>query len=353
MHSAAAPGRRGLGGSSIETGNYLGTSRSVVRQSQRFRENESGNAMKALLGADHLAWDTKNKQGVFKGQRAHTGDMAPALLPEPAPPKIITCPYRVGDAVIYRQANGDLQQVTVAQVNTNVALGEEPYVAVRMHDGNVRDTVLERLSPVPIAGPVPEPEPEPEPTRRRGRRRDPGHHNHAQTPASHLGYASDVDTGGRRGSSHGFDRNYGSPPGSVHMPGVYGRQQTAVYGMNGSEHIGGSNRYGRQPADGSSAYDRPKHDRSSKYGRHQIDEGYSSPSWQSPSNGGAALPRRKKDGLHAAHAGSDSGGYSRTRPVGGAGDARHSRRVTGGDGHGTPSTDRQVRVLFTTGHDWA
>ena len=54
-------------GASIENGNRLGQ-RPVVRQSRTYRQNESGNAMKAALGHDELAWETDALQGVFAGQ---------------------------------------------------------------------------------------------------------------------------------------------------------------------------------------------------------------------------------------------------------------------------------------------
>ena len=57
---------------SIETGNRLG-SRPVVRQSKNYRVNESGNAMKGLLGNDGLAWDHEKQEGVFKGQSVYDG----------------------------------------------------------------------------------------------------------------------------------------------------------------------------------------------------------------------------------------------------------------------------------------
>ena len=59
-------------------GNQLG-SRPCVRQSQLFRQNESGNTMKSLLGSSHLAWDTKHTQGAYAGRPAydaHTDYMA-------------------------------------------------------------------------------------------------------------------------------------------------------------------------------------------------------------------------------------------------------------------------------------
>ena len=60
-------------GHSIENGNRLGN-RPVVRQSKIYRTNESGNAMKSLLGQDNLAWDTEKQQGVFSGQAVYDGE---------------------------------------------------------------------------------------------------------------------------------------------------------------------------------------------------------------------------------------------------------------------------------------
>ena len=51
-------------------GNQLG-SRPCVRQSQLFRQNESGNTMKSLLGSRHLQWDTKHTQGAYDGRPAY------------------------------------------------------------------------------------------------------------------------------------------------------------------------------------------------------------------------------------------------------------------------------------------
>ena len=66
-----SPNYRGpAGGQSIEVGNRLGT-RPVVRQSQFYRTNESGNQMKDVLGHSHLSWDTQQQQGVFAGQAVY------------------------------------------------------------------------------------------------------------------------------------------------------------------------------------------------------------------------------------------------------------------------------------------
>ena len=52
--------------SSQNVGNHVGN-RPCVRQSQLFRRNESGNAMKELMGQSSLQWDTKKLQGAYTG----------------------------------------------------------------------------------------------------------------------------------------------------------------------------------------------------------------------------------------------------------------------------------------------
>jgi hypothetical protein len=149
----------------MERGNQLGKDRSVVRQSKLFRQNESGNAMKGLLGQENLSWDTERKQGVFAGQQAYDasgtapqfdsrGQASPAAAPAPAPAAPAASPYRKGDTVMYTGRDGAVTQVTVSHVSTNVPLGEEPEISVRMPDGNVRETVLARLAPAPAPAPA-------------------------------------------------------------------------------------------------------------------------------------------------------------------------------------------------------
>ena len=75
---------------SIERGNTLGE-RSTVRQSSYFRQYESGNNVKDLLGTGNLKWDVDKKEGVFAGHSVYDGrnlDYKPAT-PQPqyqAPP---------------------------------------------------------------------------------------------------------------------------------------------------------------------------------------------------------------------------------------------------------------------------
>ena len=60
------------GSGSIERGNQLGD-RSSVRQSRYFRQYESGNAVKSILGTDNLRWDENKKEGVFAGHAVYDG----------------------------------------------------------------------------------------------------------------------------------------------------------------------------------------------------------------------------------------------------------------------------------------
>ena len=70
FHSSPGGGNSRYTG--IENGNRLGE-RPVVRQSKFFRENESGNQMKNILGHDNLSWDADKQQGVFQGQSVYDG----------------------------------------------------------------------------------------------------------------------------------------------------------------------------------------------------------------------------------------------------------------------------------------
>ncbi|CAE8626581.1 unnamed protein product [Polarella glacialis] len=55
-------------------GNSLG-SRSCVRQSKYFRQYESGNAMKGILGTPNLAWDPHKKEGAYLGHKVYDADL--------------------------------------------------------------------------------------------------------------------------------------------------------------------------------------------------------------------------------------------------------------------------------------
>jgi hypothetical protein len=67
-------------------------------------------------------------------QMAHTTVAAAATL-------------SAGDSALYSERDGSVVRVTVTAVSTNVPAGEEPEISVRMEGGNVRQTVLARLTP--------------------------------------------------------------------------------------------------------------------------------------------------------------------------------------------------------------
>lgn len=60
-------------------GNSLGD-RSCVRQSKLYRQYESGNGVKDILGSSHLAWNANEKEGAYKGHKVydHNRDNGPA-----------------------------------------------------------------------------------------------------------------------------------------------------------------------------------------------------------------------------------------------------------------------------------
>ena len=70
-------------------GNTLGA-RPCVRQSKLYRQHESGNAAKSLLGMGNLAWSIDHKEGAYKGQRAydhHSQNGGFNVRPAPSEPR--------------------------------------------------------------------------------------------------------------------------------------------------------------------------------------------------------------------------------------------------------------------------
>eukprot|EP00667_Euglena_gracilis_P015347 EG_transcript_15966 len=63
------------GGELQNVGNQL-SNKSCVRQSKYYRQYESGNAIKALLGHDQLLWDVNHRQGVWDGMPVTGADAA-------------------------------------------------------------------------------------------------------------------------------------------------------------------------------------------------------------------------------------------------------------------------------------
>ena len=84
QHPSTTKTMSGLHDSSIERNNVLGD-RSCVRQSRYFREYESGNNVKALLGTENLCWSTTKKEGVFDGHTVFDGRTKDTSDAETAP----------------------------------------------------------------------------------------------------------------------------------------------------------------------------------------------------------------------------------------------------------------------------
>ena len=73
-------------GGSIERNNKL-NDKPFTRQSQLYREKESGNGMKGVLGHDHLAWDPNRQQGAFEGQSVYNAKSQQYQQLPPAAPQ--------------------------------------------------------------------------------------------------------------------------------------------------------------------------------------------------------------------------------------------------------------------------
>ncbi|CAM9154797.1 unnamed protein product [Chrysoparadoxa australica] len=63
------------GNKAMNTGNKIG-SRPVVRLSKLYRQHESGNAVKSLMGGGNLVWDINRLEGAFKGTKAYDSSQA-------------------------------------------------------------------------------------------------------------------------------------------------------------------------------------------------------------------------------------------------------------------------------------
>mmetsp|Transcript_94990 Transcript_94990/g.163972 ORF Transcript_94990/g.163972 Transcript_94990/m.163972 type:complete len:276 (-) Transcript_94990:1054-1881(-) len=100
------------------TGNVLGN-RSCVRQSKYFRQYESGNNVKHLLGQDSLVWDTNKKQGVYSGVPVYNGDTHRLTS--------------VGDSLKLPTLNPSKRGTVVQQLNDEGGAGYQP----RFEDGGV------------------------------------------------------------------------------------------------------------------------------------------------------------------------------------------------------------------------
>lgn len=315
----------------MERGNHLGTDRSVVRQSKLFRQNESGNAMKGLLGQENLSWDTEKKQGVFAGQHAFDASaggpspLAPAPAPRPAP---AVSPYNKGDSVLYTGRDGSVLQVTVSHVSTNVPLGEEPEISVRMPDGNVRETVLARLSPAPLPATT-------DATAERAAAPDAyTTHRHERTPGHRTGNGGGATPVAHGGANVG---GIGGIGGGSYSPTATSRR-SGDPGYRGSweerEHGGHSRRQpvpapAPAPASYSAGYD------SRSYG--------AGPGRSSSSSSGTGASSRRHRSPHSRSSAQHSRGRSRSSSSSSGKGSRPMRSSSSSSSHRSSDRDRSTR----------
>ena len=60
----------GTAGMTQNQGNVIGD-RPCVRQSRLFRQHDSGNTMKDLMGQGHTKWDVNQQQGAYQGKAVY------------------------------------------------------------------------------------------------------------------------------------------------------------------------------------------------------------------------------------------------------------------------------------------
>ena len=61
--------------------------------------------------------------------------------------------YKKGDRVLYLdKRDGVRKEVTIHTINNNVGPGEDPDISIKMDNGQIRETVIERLKPVQGGG---------------------------------------------------------------------------------------------------------------------------------------------------------------------------------------------------------
>ena len=60
--------RHNSGSDTQNQGNTLGD-KACVRQSKLYRQHESGNSIKGILGKDSLMWETDVQEGAYKGKK--------------------------------------------------------------------------------------------------------------------------------------------------------------------------------------------------------------------------------------------------------------------------------------------
>ena len=104
----ASQGRRGhvsLPYGTQNQNNMLGD-RPVVRQSKIYRQNESGNAMKSLLGVENLAWNTDQQQGAYEGMGVYDPSGGHAGIDPRGDPRLMPEERRVPKRVAFLPVGG-------------------------------------------------------------------------------------------------------------------------------------------------------------------------------------------------------------------------------------------------------
>ena len=100
-------------------------------------------------------WESRNCSGEEVEEKKTTSERVKDWLEEgdssvvpdtPVTQKDI--PFSKGDTVMYASREGKSIPVKIVHINMNVPLGEDPEISIEMDGGKVRDTVLERLTPV-------------------------------------------------------------------------------------------------------------------------------------------------------------------------------------------------------------
>ena len=112
---------------------------SVRRKTNRKVRRKTNRKVRRKTNRKVCRRSKRYKRSKMRGGSADAEEAAPA-------------PYKKDDVVLYTDARtGNVLQVSIDGVSTNVPLGEEQEISIRMPDGTVRDTVLARLAPAVAA----------------------------------------------------------------------------------------------------------------------------------------------------------------------------------------------------------
>ena len=107
------------------------------------------------------------RRGLFKlGQYDGTPPEEPPPPPQQQPPEPRPQPeqpeeeYKKGEVVSYTDKTGNVITATIVSVGVGL---EDGFVGIRLPDGNIRDTQIDRLSKREQPQPEPQPQPQPQP----------------------------------------------------------------------------------------------------------------------------------------------------------------------------------------------